>query len=626
MTSPSDARSLLIETLYQVQNATSTTVPVHDWSTIRNELHSYLQELIQEAEQSQRPLSLLLLGGTGVGKSSLLSALAGKEISEISHSKRAFTQHFSLYHHRESSIRGFPLHPPFERHTHDIDTLKDLLLIDGPDIDSVIGSHRQRIVALLPQIDVVLYVTTWQKYKDHRTHELLREVKGAHSFIFILNQVDVLSEQDRQDLKDDFSHVLQEIGFTSPCILALSAYNALQTALNRGESAPAWDLQNREFPLQKEETLEESEHTSSDQEDSVPLDKNQSLSLSPLEHTEPPAELDLDLGDFPTLENLLHQELKRVDLFLLKERGLLQRSHFILGQIPLKIGFVHHQFEPLLHRFQHCREQLSSYIDQLNTDLLHEFTQLAQTHYQHYARHQHLLRDGEDQGPYGYFLRFRYGALRAELLDQQGLTTQSLEIKRTNQQCQMICARGMEQIRSFLRETSWLNSSLKEGVVDENQESILRECIHYIDHQALLKVQKNRPSWQLNLVPLIVIFFGCLLGSGGWINLGFSLSFWSLLGLALCLGVGASMLQMMWFQSQDQDQFSDGLGINEVMLARILEQNPFFQSVRGLIQDLESAHTYFETLHQAHQTLHHLQVNLDENQLPSAIQLYSEQN
>ena len=72
------------------------------WLEIVNQVEQELSSLmnkIEEAASGQRPLKLLLFGGTGVGKSSILNARAEQKLSSVSHVERAHTSTFTLYIH-----------------------------------------------------------------------------------------------------------------------------------------------------------------------------------------------------------------------------------------------------------------------------------------------------------------------------------------------------------------------------------------------------------------------------------------------------------------------------------------------------------------------------------------------
>jgi hypothetical protein len=44
-------------------------------------------------------------------------------------------------------------------------------ILDLPDMDSVVGSHRERVETLLPLVDAVAWVTDLEKYHDAILHD-----------------------------------------------------------------------------------------------------------------------------------------------------------------------------------------------------------------------------------------------------------------------------------------------------------------------------------------------------------------------------------------------------------------------------------------------------------------------
>ena len=105
-----------------------------------------------------RPLLvIMLMGGTGVGKSTLLNALAGGAIAQASF-VRPTTRDPVVYYHE--SIKPDRLDPAL-RHcrlaAHDRAVLDQKILVDTPDIDSNDLANREKLLALLPVADIVLY-------------------------------------------------------------------------------------------------------------------------------------------------------------------------------------------------------------------------------------------------------------------------------------------------------------------------------------------------------------------------------------------------------------------------------------------------------------------------------------
>ena len=115
---------------------------------------------------------LALAGGTGVGKSTLLNAIAGENVS-LASARRPTTSEAVAW---VPSSRGRELAGLLqwlgisEVREHAGGALADVAVIDLPDFDSIARAHRDRVDALLPRVDAVLWIVDPEKYKDHVMH------------------------------------------------------------------------------------------------------------------------------------------------------------------------------------------------------------------------------------------------------------------------------------------------------------------------------------------------------------------------------------------------------------------------------------------------------------------------
>jgi energy-coupling factor transporter ATP-binding protein EcfA2 len=139
---------------------------------------------------------IALGGGTGVGKSSLLNALAGTTVARTG----------ALRPTTNTPLAWIPDNPEpgLVRLLDDLgiadrigqSTHPNVAVFDLPDFDSVVGEHRATVERLLPRVDAVLWVVDPEKYNDRTIHaDYLRPLAGYQGqFVFALNQVDRLAE------------------------------------------------------------------------------------------------------------------------------------------------------------------------------------------------------------------------------------------------------------------------------------------------------------------------------------------------------------------------------------------------------------------------------------------------
>jgi GTPase SAR1 family protein len=159
-----------------------------------------------------RPLIVAFMGGTGVGKSSLLNRLAGKPIAK-SGVARPTSKEVTLFHHREITLPTLPL-TDIRLANHDDVTQKNVVWIDMPDFDSTDTYNKELVLSWLPYIDVLIYVVSPERYRDEKAWQLLLAEGATHAWLFAMNQWD----RGQIEQIDDFEKQLHLAGFEKPLI------------------------------------------------------------------------------------------------------------------------------------------------------------------------------------------------------------------------------------------------------------------------------------------------------------------------------------------------------------------------------------------------------------------------
>lgn len=163
-------------------------------------------------ETSTRPLVVAFMGGTGVGKSSLLNRLAGKPIAK-SGIARPTSKEVTLFHHQSVTLQNLPLND-IRVANHDDEIQKNVVWIDMPDFDSTNVHNKELVLNWLTYIDVLIYVVSPERYRDEKAWKLLLSEGQKHAWLFVMNQWD----RGEHVQFTDFEKQLHVAGFDAPLI------------------------------------------------------------------------------------------------------------------------------------------------------------------------------------------------------------------------------------------------------------------------------------------------------------------------------------------------------------------------------------------------------------------------
>lgn len=217
-------QSLSEQTRLWAEQAYAAGWLTQDIATELMQLETLPEPLIGSTDNADRPLLVAFMGGTGVGKSSLLNRLAGKAIARAG-IERPTSREVTVFHHRSLTVKQLPELSNWVYHTaqHEDVLKKNIVWIDMPDFDSTETHNKQQVLQWLPHIDVLLYVVSPERYRDEKAWRLLIAEGAKHAWIFILNQWD----KGQNVQYEDFKQQLYKAGFNTPLIFKTSCADAV---------------------------------------------------------------------------------------------------------------------------------------------------------------------------------------------------------------------------------------------------------------------------------------------------------------------------------------------------------------------------------------------------------------
>ncbi len=233
----------------RLQQWTAQSTP---WLSLQ-QTRALLKRLLQRVDplrlRIDAPLVVATFGGTGVGKSSLVNALLGEELAIVGR-QRPTTVQPTVIAHSDTDLAafGFPL-DEVQVVRRDASMLRDLLLVDCPDPDTsddaAPGTNLARLQRILPYCDVLLCVSTQQKYRSARVTDELAQAAAGCTLVFVQTHAD----QD-SDIRADWRTQLST-GYEVAelfCVDSRTALKEAQAGLRpTGEMGRLLDLLFREL-------------------------------------------------------------------------------------------------------------------------------------------------------------------------------------------------------------------------------------------------------------------------------------------------------------------------------------------------------------------------------------------
>jgi len=168
-----------------------------------------------------------LVGGTGVGKSAILNAVGGEVVSPAGARRPTTGEPIAwVAAGALEEVRPLLSRLGIDRpQTHARGDLRNVVIVDLPDVDSLEAGHRATVEALLPKIDVVAWVVDPEKYADAVLHDdFLRQwLARLDRQVVILNKIDRLDANAQARVRADLRRVVRLVTAKDIPIIATEA-------------------------------------------------------------------------------------------------------------------------------------------------------------------------------------------------------------------------------------------------------------------------------------------------------------------------------------------------------------------------------------------------------------------
>ena len=166
-----------------------------------------------------------LAGSTGSGKSSLTNALVGSDVAEagVLRPTTAETLAVSFGNTNAELLDWLRV-----GHRQEVPAGQDgfggLVLLDLPDHDSMVSSHRAEVDRIVPVVDQFIWVLDPQKYADAAVHHGYLRPLSRHGEVMavVLNQVDRIRAADLDDCLAHLGQLLDSDGLAGVPLFATS--------------------------------------------------------------------------------------------------------------------------------------------------------------------------------------------------------------------------------------------------------------------------------------------------------------------------------------------------------------------------------------------------------------------
>ncbi|MBQ3421379.1 MAG: dynamin family protein, partial [Romboutsia sp.] len=208
-------------------------IPFKD--TVFEELNKQIENINALEYITYKPLNISIVGEVKSGKSSLLNALLGEEISEVD-VLEATSSVIEVVYGENRDVSKFK---DITRISLDIDYLKKINIVDTPGLKSITQNNEDKTIDYIKYTDLILFVIDATHLGQEDTIEALELISEYNKpIIGVINKCDLLSE-NRSEILD---YITSEYGIYIDRFFMISSYLEYQHKISQQSVAKTTDL------------------------------------------------------------------------------------------------------------------------------------------------------------------------------------------------------------------------------------------------------------------------------------------------------------------------------------------------------------------------------------------------
>ena len=228
-----DIKESLLNSPIRQRLSQNEIVPFKD--TVSESLNTQIENIKALNSSQYKPLNIVIVGEVKSGKSSLLNALLGKEISEVD-VLEATSSVIEVVYNENDDISKFG---ELTRISLNLDYLKKVNIVDTPGLKSITKQNEEKTIDYIKYADIILFVIDATHLGQEDTIEALDLLSEYNKpIVGVINKCDLLLDNKSETI----DYISSEYGIYIDRFFMISAYLEYQHKISQKTIAKTTDI------------------------------------------------------------------------------------------------------------------------------------------------------------------------------------------------------------------------------------------------------------------------------------------------------------------------------------------------------------------------------------------------